>query len=135
MLDKTALQKEFNLKAIRSSGSGGQHVNKVATKIELSFSVAESLVLTQDQKQLIQEKLSSRLTKDQVLILQCGETRSQLKNKGIVIQRALSILEAALKVETLRKPTKIPRAVIKKRLKSKKMNAERKANRKKPNIE
>ncbi|WGD36052.1 alternative ribosome rescue aminoacyl-tRNA hydrolase ArfB [Olleya sp. YS] len=135
MLNRTALEKEFKLKAIRSSGSGGQHVNKVATKIELSFSVAESLVLTQDQKQLIQEKLSSRLTKDQVLILQCGESRSQLKNKGIAIQRALSILENALKVEAIRKPTKIPRAVIKKRLKSKKMNAERKANRKKPNIE
>ncbi|WP_397364435.1 alternative ribosome rescue aminoacyl-tRNA hydrolase ArfB [Olleya sp. R77988] len=135
MLDKAALQKEFTLKAIKSSGSGGQHVNKVATKIELSFSISESVVLSSEQKILIQSKLANRLTKDQVLILQCGESRSQLKNKGIAIKRAFSILEAALKVKTKRKPTKIPRAVIRKRLKNKKYNSERKANRKKPSLD
>ena len=135
MLDKTAIEKEFKLKAIRSSGSGGQHVNKVATKIELSFLVKESLVLKEKQKDLIIEKLSNRLTKENVLILQCGETRSQLKNKGIAIKRAFSILEGALKVEAKRKPTKIPRAVIRKRLKNKKYRSKRKANRKKPNID
>ncbi|MGB6267823.1 MAG: alternative ribosome rescue aminoacyl-tRNA hydrolase ArfB [Olleya sp.] len=135
MLDKVALEKEFSLKAIRSSGSGGQHVNKVATKIELSFSVEESTVLSEDQKQLIKTKLTTRLTKDQVLILQCGESRSQLKNKGIVIKRAFSILEEALKVDAIRKPTKIPRAMIRKRLKNKKYIAERKASRKKPDID
>ena len=84
MLDIIVLEKEFKLKAVRSSGSGGQHVNKVATKIELSFSVSESQVLTSDQKELIQYKLAARLTKEHVLLLQCGETRSQLKNKTIV---------------------------------------------------
>lgn len=135
MLPYQELEKEFNFKAIRSSGSGGQHVNKVATKIELSFSVSESLVLNQYQKAIIIEKLYNRLTKDQVLILQCGETRSQLKNKRIAISRAFSILEAALEVKAERKPTKVPKSVIKKRLKNKKIQSEKKVNRRKPNID
>ena len=135
MLPYQELEREFNFKAIRSSGSGGQHVNKVATKIELSFSVSESLVLNQDQKAIIIEKLYNRLTKDQVLILQCGETRSQLKNKRIAISRAFSILEAALEVKAERKPTKVPKSVIKKRLKNKKIQSEKKASRRKPNID
>lgn len=135
MLPYQKLEKEFNFKAIRSSGSGGQHVNKVATKIELSFSVLESLVLNQEQKALIIEKLSTRLTKEKVLILQCGETRSQLKNKRIVISRVFSILESALEVKAERKPTKVPKSVIKKRLKNKKIQSEKKANRRKPNID
>jgi len=135
MLPYQELEREFNFKAIRSSGSGGQHVNKVATKIELSFSVSESLVLNQHQKAIIIEKLYNRLTKDQVLILQCGETRSQLKNKRIAISRAFSILEAALEVKAERKPTKVPKSVIKKRLKNKKIQSEKKANRRKPNID
>ncbi|HIC32407.1 MAG TPA: aminoacyl-tRNA hydrolase, partial [Flavobacteriaceae bacterium] len=109
MLPYQELEREFNFKAIRSSGSGGQHVNKVATKIELSFSVSESLVLNQEQKALIIEKLFNRLTKEHVLILQCGETRSQLKNKRIAISRAFSILESALEVKAERKPTKVPK--------------------------
>jgi len=135
MLPYQELEREFNFKAIRSSGSGGQHVNKVATKIELSFSVSDSSVLTEDQKALIIEKLSNRLTKEHVLILQCGETRSQLKNKRIAISRAFSVLEAALEVKAERKPTKVPKSEIKKRLKNKKIQSEKKANRRKPNID
>ena len=135
MLPYQELEREFNFKAIRSSGSGGQHVNKVATKIELSFSVSESLVLNQEQKALIIEKLSNRLTKEHVLILQCEETRSQLKNKRIAISRAFSILESALEVKAERKPTKVPKSVVKKRLKNKKIQSEKKANRRKPNID
>lgn len=135
MLPYQELEREFNFKAIRSSGSGGQHVNKVATKIELSFSVSESSVLSEDQKALIIEKLSNRLTKEHILILQCGETRSQLKNKRIAISRAFSVLEAALEVKAERKPTKVPKSVIKKRLKNKKIQSEKKANRRKPNID
>ena len=133
LLDKE-IEKEFNLKAIRSSGSGGQHVNKVATKIELSFNVELSQSLTQEQKEIIIDKLTSRLTKENVLIIQCSETRSQLKNKRIAIQKAISIIEEALVINPERKPTKIPKAVIKKRLKSKRLNSEKKANRRKPDI-
>jgi len=135
MFDIKALENECNLKAIRSSGSGGQHVNKVATKIELSFSVIDSLVLNENQKSIILDKLSNRLTKDQVLLLQCGETRSQLKNKGIVLKRLVQILKEALKPRKIRKSTKVPKAVIKRRLKSKKINAQRKENRRKPELD
>lgn len=134
MLLEKEIEKEFNLKAIRSSGSGGQHVNKVATKIELSFNVELSQSLTQEQKEIIIDKLASRLTKENVLIIQCSETRSQLKNKRIAIQKAISIIEEALVINPERKPTKIPKAVIKKRLKSKRLNSEKKANRRKPDI-
>ena len=135
MLDKEALVKEFVFKAIRSSGSGGQHVNKVATKIEISFSLLESSVLNEVQKARIQNKLSNRLTKENVIQLQCGESRSQLKNKNTAIDRLINILETALKVQKQRKPTKIPRAVIKKRLKNKRLRSERKGHRKKPDLD
>lgn len=134
MLLEKEIEKEFNLKAICSSGSGGQHVNKVATKIELSFNVELSQSLSQEQKEIIIDKLAKRLTKENVLIIQCSETRSQLKNKRIAIQKAISIIEEALVINPERKPTKIPKAVIKKRLKSKRLNSEKKANRRKPDI-
>lgn len=135
MFDKDALVKELNFKAIRSSGSGGQHVNKVASKVELLFNLEASLVLDEQQKQKLQEKLQSRLSKTNILILQCDDFRSQHRNKEIVTRRFLHLIESALIEEKKRIPTKIPRAVIKQRLKSKRYNSEKKANRKKPNID
>lgn len=129
------LVEEFKFKGIRSSGSGGQHVNKVASKIELSFQVLESSVLTETQKKTIVEKLKSRLTKEGLLILQCGESRSQHQNKSLIIKRAVSLLNAALKKDKKRIKTKVPKAVIRKRLKNKRLNSDRKANRRKPDLE
>jgi ribosome-associated protein len=134
-LDLKELIQEITLKAIRSSGSGGQHVNKVATKVELQFKIKESRKLSQIQKDLISEKLKNRLTKEGVLILQCGTTRSQLKNKHLVINRFLAIIAQALSVQKPRVPSKVPRAVIKRRLDNKRKTAQKKANRKKPDIE
>jgi ribosome-associated protein len=126
---------EVSLKAIRSSGSGGQNVNKVSTKIELQFDVVNSLELNEDQKILVLENLNSRLTKNAILILQCDESRSQLKNKQLVIQRFLKLIEESLIIQKERIPTRTPKAVKRKRLKTKKQNAEKKANRKKPDID
>lgn len=134
-MDFKKLILEASLKAIRSSGSGGQNVNKVSTKIELQFDVLNSLELSQEEKAIISDNLKSRLTKNGILILQCDESRSQLKNKQIVKQRFINILKEALFVEKKRVPTKTPKSVKRKRLKQKKKNAEKKANRKKPNIE
>ena len=64
MFEEEALIKEFNFKAIRSSGAGGQHVNKVSSKIELSFNLETSLVLNENQKQVIKLKLSNRINND-----------------------------------------------------------------------
>jgi len=135
MFNEEALLKELTFKAIRSSGSGGQHVNKVASKVELFFNLNTSEVFDDKQKNTLQEKLQNRLTKDGVLILQCGESRSQHKNKTIIIKRFLELLKNALVKEKKRVPTKIPRAVILKRLKNKKYRSEKKANRKKPDTD
>ncbi len=135
MFNEDVLVKELTFKAVRSSGSGGQHVNKVSSKIELFFSVNDSLTLDEAQKSTLQKKLQNRLTKEGVLILQCGTSRSQHKNKDIVIQRFLKLIKDALVEEKQRIPTKIPRAVIRKRLKSKRYNSEKKTNRKKPNVD
>lgn len=123
---------ELKFKAIRSSGSGGQHVNKVSSKIELTFNVMMSAGLTYDQKQLINQKLSSRLTKSGFLILQCDNSRSQHRNKELIIKRFLSTLKTNLHIPKKRKSTKPSKAIIKKRLENKKRQALKKANRKKP---
>ena len=74
-------------------------------------------------------------TKEGVLILQCGESRSQHKNKTIIIERFLNLIQQSLVVPKKRKPTKIPKAVIAKRLKNKSSHSEKKASRKKPDID
>ena len=122
------------MKAIKSSGSGGQHVNKVATKMELQFNVLNSLALTQQEKALVLVYLKSRLTKNNVLIMQCSETRSQLKNKQILVERFLRLIEEANKVPRKRILTKVPNSSNMKRLNTKKLNAHKKSSRKKPEI-
>ncbi len=131
----THLLKEINFKAIRSSGPGGQHANKVSSKIELSFDVLNSKLLTAEQKQLLLKNIANRLTKDNILILQCDESRSQHKNKEIVIDRFLKLLEKGLTIPKKRKPTKPTKASIKKRLDSKKKISVKKATRKNPDLE
>jgi ribosome-associated protein len=126
---------ELTFKAVRSSGAGGQNVNKVSSKVVLSFTIATSNGLNDSEKKLIISKLASRLTSDTVLILSCDEDRSQLKNKQIVSKRLLALLTRALVVPKKRKPTQIPKAVIMKRLKNKTNLSEIKKSRKKPNID
>ncbi|OUR91567.1 aminoacyl-tRNA hydrolase [Flavobacteriales bacterium 34_180_T64] len=135
MFDEALLISELIFKASRSSGAGGQHVNKVASKVELSFQVKESLVLNDDQKELLIFNLDTRLTKNKVLQLQCGESRSQHKNKALVIQRFLDIIREGLIVPKERKPTKVPKSVVKKRLSNKKKQSQKKANRKLPDLD
>ena len=133
-MDKEAIIQELDFKAVRSSGAGGQNVNKVASKVVLSFNLPASGALTDEEKLLAETRLESKLTNDKVLILQCDEDRSQLRNKDIVIKRFLAMMENALKVEKPRKPTKIPRAVIKKRIEGKRRQAEKKQSRRKPDF-
>ena len=135
MINKDALISELNFKAVRSSGSGGQNVNKVSSKIELSLNLFESEVLKEGQKERLIKKLSSRLTKDNILILQCDESRSQHKNKELAIKRFFEIIEKGLIVPKKRVPTKIPKSVIRKRLKNKHNLSVKKATRKKPDLD
>ncbi len=133
--DKEQLIRELKIKAIRSSGSGGQHVNKVSSKIELTLNLKESSVFNEQEKERLFSKLKTRLTKENNIIVYCGDTRSQHKNKDLAIQRLIMMLREALVIPKYRKPTKIPRSKIKKRLKNKRLKSERKANRKKPEID
>ena len=134
MLDENAILAELQFKAIRSSVSGGQHVNKVSSKVDLQFDIPKSTYLSSEQKALLLEKLSTKLSKEGVLRLQCGDTRSQHKNKALVIERLISLISEALKVNIERMPTKIPKQVKIKRLKKKREHSEKKINRKPPEI-
>ena len=125
---------ELQFKAVRSSGAGGQNVNKVSSKVVLTFNLNASQSLTEEEKLLLAEKLKSKLTSEGLLILNCDEDRSQLKNKEIVIKRFLKLIQNALIIPKKRKPTKIPRSVIEKRLKSKRTTSERKQNRRRPDL-
>src|SRR5690606_25432879 len=96
MFDKDALLNELTFKATRSSGAGGQHVNKVSSKVELIYNLEMSSVFNEDQKERLQNKFQNRLTKEGVFILQCDESRSQHKNKELVIKRFLELIEKNL---------------------------------------
>ena len=135
VLQKDVLVRELNFKAIRSSGAGGQHVNKVSSKVELNFNIRKSSGLSNTEKERLLLKLNARLTKDGILILQCDEARSQHKNKQLVIKRFLEVIKKALHVPKKRKQTKPSKSSIEKRLKSKKIASSKKVNRKKPNLD
>lgn len=126
---------ELQFKAVRSSGAGGQNVNKVSSKVVLSFDLENSQALSEEEKQILKIKLATRITTEQILILNCDEDRSQFRNKEIVIKRFLDIIAAGLIVPKIRKVTKIPKAVIRKRIKDKKSMSEIKKSRRKPNLD
>lgn len=125
---------ELNFKAVRSSGAGGQNVNKVSSKVVLTFDLNVSQALSEEEKVLIETKLATKLTSENLLILNCDEDRSQLKNKAIVTKRFLDLIEKALIVPKKRKATKVPKSVVEKRLKDKSSVSEIKETRKKPKL-
>jgi ribosome-associated protein len=134
-MDSEKIILELSFKAVRSSGAGGQNVNKVSSKVVLTFDLNASQALSEEQKLLLQTNLASRLTSEDILILNCDEDRSQLKNKEIVVKRFLEIIKKGLFVPKIRKATKIPKSVIKKRIKDKKNVSDIKQSRKKPNLD
>jgi ribosome-associated protein len=133
-MNRSKLLSELSFKAIRSSGAGGQHVNKVSSKIEFTFDLKESLGLSSFEKELLEKKLASKLTNEGVLILQCDALRSQHKNKKIAVERFLKIVTSGLKVPKKRKKTTPKKSAILKRLQNKKITAQKKEHRRKPEI-
>ncbi|WP_162428247.1 alternative ribosome rescue aminoacyl-tRNA hydrolase ArfB [Pontibacter pudoricolor] len=123
------LERELQFQASRSGGAGGQNVNKVATKVELRFHVESSELLTDEEKTRIQEKLANRITNDGYLQVVCQEERSQLQNKELCISRFYELLRQALTQQKKRKASRPTKASVKKRLESKKKQADKKANR------
>ncbi|KQX09097.1 alternative ribosome rescue aminoacyl-tRNA hydrolase ArfB [Flavobacterium sp. Root420] len=134
-MDSEKIISELSFKAVRSSGAGGQNVNKVSSKVVLTFDLNVSQALSEEEKALLLTNIAPRLTTENILILNCDEDRSQLKNKDIVIKRFLEIIKKGLHVPKVRKATKVPKSVIKKRIKDKKNISEIKQSRKKPNLE
>jgi len=132
MIDKENLIKELHFKAIRSSGAGGQHVNKVSSKIELTFDVLNSQHLSLNQKETLQEKLSNRINKEGILILFCDESRSQHKNKDLAIKRFLEVISDALKRQKIRRPTKPSRSSVFRKAENKKKVSAKKKLRRRP---
>ncbi|MDR7369288.1 alternative ribosome rescue aminoacyl-tRNA hydrolase ArfB [Flavobacterium aquidurense] len=126
---------ELSFKAVRSSGAGGQNVNKVSSKVVLTFDLNASQSLSDEEKLLLLTNISPRLTTENILILNCDEDRSQLKNKDIVVKRFLEIIKKGLHVPKVRKATKVPKSVIKKRIKDKKNISEIKQSRRKPDLD
>jgi ribosome-associated protein len=124
------LGKEMNFQATRSSGPGGQHVNKVSTRVELRFNIPASELLSEQQKEVLLRKLSGKLTKEGELIVSSEETRSQKRNKEDCISKFYELLGQALKPPKKRLRTRPTAASRKKRLEGKKQQAEKKARRK-----
>lgn len=114
------LKREVRFKAIRSSGKGGQHVNKVSTRAVLTFQVRQSTCLSEEEKALLEKKLSARIHADGSISLSCGLSRSLEANKRQVFERFLALLEKALRTSPKRKATKPGKAALEKRIADKK---------------
>ena len=118
------LSSEITVKTSRSGGKGGQHVNKVSTKVELAFDLINTQLLSEEQKALLLVRLSGKLTKEGVLLIVSQSERTQLGNKRVAMVKLIELLEKNLLVEKKRKPTKVPKSVIEKRLIAKKRRGE-----------
>ena len=118
--------KELIFTTSRSSGPGGQSVNKVNTKVTLRFDVANSETLNDAEKETVLDKLAIKITREGVLILSAQDNRSQMMNKEAVLLKFNRLLEKAFVKKKRRKATKPSYAAVKKRLNEKKMHSEKK---------
>ena len=130
-MDIQKLHKELNFRTSRSSGSGGQHVNKVSTRVELIFDLPHSETLSSEQKALLREALENRLTKEGLLIISCQSSRSQSRNRKKALEKFDLLIEEGLIPPKKRKEVKPLQSDRKKRLKLKRRHAEKKSSRKK----
>lgn len=128
-MNKELLIKELLFNTSRSGGAGGQHVNKVATKVELQFDVYSSNALTEEEKGLVFSQLKNRINNNGIFKLHADTTRSQLKNKEIAIERFLTLIEKALTPKVARKKTKPSKASKEQRLNEKRKLSEKKSSR------
>lgn len=117
------LNSEFVFKTSRSGGSGGQHVNKVSTRVQVAFHVPSSTLLTEEQKLVIQEKLGAQLTTDGTLQVVAQAERSQLANKTAAIKKIYQLLNRCFVVRKARKATKPTRSSVETRLQQKKRDS------------
>ena len=124
--------KEIKITASRSSGPGGQNVNKVNTKVEIRLNIAGSLILSDEEKLILLNKLANKINANAELIITSQSERTQLANKEAAIHKLNRMISNALKVKKKRRPTKVPKVSKEKRLQTKHIVSEKKENRKKP---
>jgi len=123
-------ESEFIITFARSGGKGGQNVNKTSTKVILHWPVGKSLVLTDEEKARVREKLANKINNEDELVIMSEEERSQPNNRQIAIGKLQMLVNRALHVPKKRRPTRPTRASKIKRLESKKMRAKIKSGRK-----
>ena len=121
--------KSVSFKTSRSGGKGGQNVNKVSSKVELIFDLENATFFNEEEKVLLKSRLDNRMDNDGLLHIVSQEDRSQLLNKEKTIAKLIDLLKRSLQIQKKRKPTKIPKAVIQKRLNNKAAVSEKKKNR------
>ncbi|MCB4234357.1 aminoacyl-tRNA hydrolase [Kaistella anthropi] len=121
--------KELTYKTSRSSGAGGQNVNKVETSVTVLWKVADTEFFSSEEIELISEKLKNRINQDGILQLTVSESRTQLQNKKIATDKILELVEKSLYKPKPRKATKPSKRQIEKRIMAKKQISEKKENR------
>lgn len=129
-INHSIIEDEIELNFVRSSGSGGQNVNKVSSKVQLKWNIDNSLIFSDFQKHKIKEHLKNKINKEGFLILEAEEYREQSKNRQGVIQKLYLLIHEALQEQKPRKKTKPTRSSQEKRLKIKKEKSQKKQSRK-----
>ncbi len=125
----TIPRSELDVRTSRSSGAGGQHVNKTSSRVEISWNVARSVALSGEQRDLLQTRLASRLSEEGAVRVVASDTRSQLRNRNAAEQRLADLIARSLTVQKRRKPTRKPRAANEARLTEKKQHSDKKRDR------